>query len=363
VPNKPLTTATEIKQNYQKSKKRNIFVLLIIVTAIIVAVIISVSLGAAKPQFNEAMSAIFAKLFPFLNIDGGLPTVQRIILNVRLPRIILALLAGAGLAVSGATMQGVLRNPLVSSYILGISAAAGFGASLAIVFGIGVLTTADSYMIIVNAFFFSLIAMVIVYGASRIKNMAKETVILMGIAISSLFSALTSLVQYIAPEHEAVRQVVYWLMGGLDSASWTNNLIIFSVVLFSTVLMMQQSWNINVLSMGEEVAISLGVNAKRSLGITLVLSALATSAIIAFTGVIGFVCLMAPHIARVLIGSDHRFLIPCSALVGGCLLLCADTVGRLVLAPTEIPVGIVTSMIGAPFFIYILLTKRRKSWF
>jgi iron complex transport system permease protein len=345
-----------------KGKKRKVIALLLIVTAIIVAVIVSVSVGASTPGFNDAVTAISAKLFPFLNLDPGSIFVQTIILNVRLPRVVLALIAGAGLAVSGATMQGVLRNPLVSPFILGISAAAGFGASLALVFGIGILTSYSSYMVITNAFIFSLIAMLIVYGVSRLKNISRETVILVGVAISSLFSALLSLVQYVAPESEAVREVVYWLMGGLDRVSWTNDIVVFSVVLVSSILMMRQSWNINVLSLGEDVAISLGVDAKRSLGINLILSALATSAVIAFTGVIGFVCLIAPHIARMLLGSDHRFLIPSSALVGACLLLCSDTLGRIILSPTEIPVGIITSMIGAPFFIYILLTKRRKNW-
>jgi iron complex transport system permease protein len=360
--NKPLITAAEIKQNYKKGKKRKIYALLIFIAALLVSVIVSVSLGSSTLGFEDAVTTISAKLFPFLNLDPGSVLAQRIILDVRLSRITLAIIAGAGLAVSGATMQGVLRNPLVSSYILGISAAAGFGASLALVFGIGVLTSVSGYMVIINAFVFSLIAMLIVYGVARMKNMTKETVILVGVAVSYLFSALLSLVQYFGPESDAVRQVVYWMMGGLDRASWANNPIVFSIVLVASILMMQQSWNINVLSLGEDVAISLGVNAKRALGTTLILSALATSAIIAFTGVIGFVCLIAPHMARMLIGSDHRFLIPCSALVGACLLLCSDTIGRLILAPTEIPVGVITSMIGAPFFIYILLTKRRKSW-
>jgi iron complex transport system permease protein len=130
----------------------------------------------------------------------------------------------------------------------------------------------------------------------------------------------------------------------------------------TVILMMQQSWNINVMSMGEEVATSLGVTSKRVLTVTMVLETLATASIISFTGVIGFVCLISPHIARMVIGSDHRFLIPCSALIGACLLLCSDTVGRLVIQPAELPVGIVTSLLGVPFFIYILVSKRRQSW-
>jgi iron complex transport system permease protein len=182
------------------------------------------------------------------------------------------------------------------------------------------------------------------------------------VAVGYLFSALLSLIQYVAPEHQAVRSVVFWLMGGLNTATWSGILFVLPVVALTFVLMFQQSWNINALSMGEDVAKSLGVNSKRVLTITMMLEALATAAIIAFTGVIGFICLISPHIARSLIGNDHRFLVPCSALVGAGLLLCSDTVARLVLAPTELPVGIVTSLLGVPFFIYILLNRRKQNW-
>jgi iron complex transport system permease protein len=259
-------------------------------------------------------------------------------------------------------MQGVLRNPLVSSYILGISSAAGFGAALAIVFGMGVIAGFSGYLVIVNAFIFSCLAMVMVYGIARLRGVTTETVILAGVAIGFLFSALLSLIQYVGPEHGALHAIVFWLMGGLQSATWEGIMIVFPIVILTVVLMVQQSWNINVMSMGEEVATSLGVNSKRVLTITMVLETMATASIISFTGVIGFICLISPHISRMLIGSDHRFLIPCSALVGACLLLCSDTVGRLVLQPAELPVGIVTSLLGVPFFIYILVSKRRQSW-
>ena len=357
-----MSTAAELKRLYHKGKKRKILVLLSIFTAPLVSVVVSVSLGAGSPRFNEAMQVIISKLFPFLNINPGPQLTQIIILNLRLPRIILAIIAGAGLAAAGATMQGVLRNPLVSSYVLGISSAAGFGAALAIVFGVGILSVFGGYIVIVNGFLFSLLAMVIVYCIARIRGMSSETVILVGVAVGFLFSALLSLIQYVAPEYKAVSAVVFWLMGSLTSATWEGILIILPIVVVTIVLMVQQSWNINVMSMGEDVATSLGVNSKRVLAINMVLETLATASIIAFTGVIGFVDLIAPHIARMLIGSDHRFLIPCSALVGAFMLLCSDTVARLVLAPTELPVGIVTSLLGVPFFIYILVSKRRQSW-
>lgn len=355
-------SATEIEKLYQKGKKRKVLVILSLFLALLIAIVVSISLGAGSPRLEEAVRVIFSKLFPFLNIDPGPKTTQIIILDLRLPRVVLSIIAGIGLAASGATMQGVLRNPLISSYILGVSSAAAFGAALAIALGIGVIAGFGRYMVILNAFIFSLLAVVLVYGIARLRGVTAETVILGGVAISFLFSALVSLIQYIAPEHEAVRAVVFWLMGSLARATWEGIQIVSPIVFVTLVLMVQQSWSINIMGMGVEVATSLGVSSKRVLTITMVLVTLTTASIISFTGVIGFICLISPHIARMLVGSDHRFLIPCSALLGALLLLCSDTVGRLVLQPVELPVGIVTSLLGVPFFIYMLISKRRQIW-
>ncbi|MGB9960556.1 MAG: FecCD family ABC transporter permease [Candidatus Bathyarchaeales archaeon] len=350
------------KNFYEESKGKKLFVIFCLSVSLILIAAVSVSLGAASPGFFEAVQVVLSKIFPFLGFDPGSKITQLIILEIRLPRALLAIIAGAGLAASGATMQGVLRNPLVSSYILGISAAAGFGAALVIAFGVSVIAGVGWYLVIINAFIFSWLAMIMVYGIARMRGMSPETVILAGVAIGYLFSAALSLIQYVAPEYEAVRAVVFWLMGGLNRATWESITILFPIVILAIFLMVLQAWNINVMSMGEDVATSLGVTPKRVLTVTMVLETLATASIISFTGVIGFVCLISPHIARMLIGSDHRFLIPCSSLVGACLLLCSDTVGRLVLQPTEIPVGIVTSLLGVPFFLYILISRRRRIW-
>lgn len=355
-------TMLEVKQLYSKGKKRKILIILSIFLALIAVICVSISLGAASPSIAAALRVIAAKTFPFLNLDPGTSLEQTIIWTIRLPRIVLAIVAGAGLAAAGATMQGILRNPLVSSYILGISSAAGFGAALAIGLGVGVLSVLGGYLVVGNAFIFCLIAMVIVYMIARIRGMSSETVILAGVAVGLLFSALLSLIQYVAP-HDANRSaIIFWLMGGLHTANWDSILICLPIVGVTMILMILQSWNINIMSMGEDVATSLGVNSKRVLSINMVLETLATASIIAFTGIIGFVDLVAPHIARMLIGNDHRYLIPCSMLVGSLTLLCADTVGRLILMPTELPVGIVTSLLGVPFFIYLLVNKRRQSF-
>jgi iron complex transport system permease protein len=357
-----MIAVADLKQRYKTGKKKKLLVIFSLFLALLVVALISISLGAASPSIDAAIQVIFSKSLPFLHLDPGTKLAQTIIWDIRLPRLLLAIIAGAGLAAAGATMQGLLRNPLVSSYVLGISSAAGFGAALAIVFGISVVSIYGGYLIIGNAFVFCLLAMVMVYLIARVRGMSSETVILAGVAVGFLFSALLSLIQYTAPKTEAVNAIVFWLMGGLYNATWDNIIICLPIVGATIILMMFQAWNINIMSMGEEVAVSLGVNSKRVLATNMILETVATASIIAFTGIIGFVDLIAPHIARMLIGNDYRYLIPCSAVLGAFMLLCADTVSRLIIMPTELPVGIVTSLLGVPFFIYLLANKRRQSF-
>jgi iron complex transport system permease protein len=357
-----MSTAAQIKSVYKQGKKRKILALTTLFIILIVAMVVSISIGAGAPTLNDAINVIASKLFPFLNINPGSELTQSIILDTRLPRLLLAVIAGAGLAASGASLQGVLRNPLVSSYTLGISSAAGFGAALAIVFQIGVFTQYPAYVTVANAFLFSLIAVLIVYVIAHMRGISSEAVILSGVAVGYLFSALISFIQYVTPEHEAVRSVVFWLLGSFVSATWTSVLVVLPFVAITIIFMIRYSWDLNVLSLGEDTAKSMGINSKRVLTIYLILTTIATASIVSFTGILGFVCLVSPHIARMLIGNDHRFLIPCSILVGSSLLLCADTLARMVLYRSDIPVGIITSLLGIPFFIYLLLNRKRKMW-
>jgi iron complex transport system permease protein len=357
-----MSTASELKSLYHKGKKRKIFAILSIFLVLLIIIVISVSLGAGSPRFNEVIQVILSKLFPFFGVEPGPQITQIIVFEIRLPRVVLAVIAGAGLAASGVAMQGVLKNPLVSPYILGISSAAGFGAALAIALGIGVVTQYGGYMVVANAFVFSFLAMLMVYGIARLRGVTPESVILAGVAVGFLFSAMLALVQFIAPEHAAVRAIVFWLLGGLYTATWESILIILPIVLVAIALIMRHSWDMNVMSLGEEVAMSIGVNSQQVIVICMALATLATASIVSFTGVIGFICLVSPHIARMMIGSDHRFLLPCSTVLGALLLLCSDTLARLVLMPSEVPIGIVTALIGVPFFLYLLLSRRRQFW-
>ena len=200
--------------------------------------------------------------------------------------------------------------------------------------------------------------MMLVYGIARIKGAAPETLILAGVAFGYLFSAGVSALKYIA-HSEVLKDLVVWLMGGLWGANWMQVGLLIPLVLSCMAVLLCFAWDMNVLAAGEEVATNLGVNVARLRLVTLIIASLAASATVAFTGVIGFIGLVAPHISRRLIGSDNRFLIPCSSLLGAIILLSSDTIARTILAPTEIPVGIITSSIGVPFFLYLLL-KRKK---
>lgn len=319
----------------------------------------STAQGVVSLSLRDVFNIVSSNFFPFVKFE--IPRLFHIIVwDLRLPRILLAIIAGAGLALAGTVMQGILRNPLVSPFTLGISSAAGFGASLAIVLGTGIVGT-GKYLIIGNAFFFAILCVLLVYGIAGIKGASAETLILAGIAVMYFFSALTSLLQYLATEGQ-LKGVVHWLFGNLALARWENLLIIFIMFLLSFGLMMKYAWDLNALAAGDEVAISLGVNTRQVRFILMVLATLITATIVCFTGIIGFVCLVAPHITRMLVGNDHRFLLPGSCLVGAILLLVADTIGRTIIQPVEIPIGIITSFIGVPMFLYLLLTRKKKYW-
>jgi len=274
-------------------------------------------------------------------------------------RILLSIVAGMGLAIAGAVMQGILKNPLASPFTLGISSAASFGAALAIVLGAGFV--GGDWMIIGNAFVFTLIASMTVYGLAKYKGITPETMILAGIAIMYLFQAMTSFLQYVG-HAEQVQEVVFWMMGSMGRSSWEKVWIVTAVIAICFPYLLLKSWDINALGAGDETATSLGVNVEKTRVICMMAVSFITASVICFTGTIGFIGLVSPHITRLVIGGDHRFLLPASALVGGLLLLAADTAARTVLAPVILPVGIMTAFLGVPFFVYLFLRKRKEFW-
>ncbi|MDR0523119.1 MAG: iron ABC transporter permease [Candidatus Methanoplasma sp.] len=292
--------------------------------------------------------------------DGGM---GRIVWGVRLPRIIACVLVGAGLAVSGAVMQCVLRNHLASPYTLGISGAAAFGASFAIIFlqaGSGAsssVSVSNPYVVTLCAFAFSLAATGAVLLLARVAGASAEAMVLAGIAISAMAAAGLSFMQYIATDSQ-LANIVSWSFGDMGRATWRWNLMVLAVLAPSALYFAYRRWDYNAMDSGEETAKGLGVNTGRERMIGMVLASLASSVIVSFFGIVAFIGLLGPHIARMILGSDHRFLIPGAMIFGAAMLLASDKVGMAVLSPAVVPVGIITSALGGPLFIYLLVRRR-----
>jgi iron complex transport system permease protein len=280
-------------------------------------------------------------------------------------RIIGALLAGAGLAVAGVVMQCILRNPLASPFTLGISSAAAFGASFGIIFlGAGsamtsIISISNPYVTTLCAFLFSLLATGSILLLTKITRVSAETIILAGVAINVMFSAGLSFMQYIATDSQ-LGNIVAWTFGDLGKATWSWDYLILLVFLPVTLYFVYKRWDYNALDTGEDTAKGLGVNTERERIVGMILTSVLSAVIVSFFGIIAFIGLLAPHIARMMIGSDHRYLIPLSIIIGAIILILADGVGQVILYPSVIPVGIITSMLGGPLFIYLLIRRYRK---
>jgi len=230
---------------------------------------------------------------------------------------------------------------------------------LAIILGAGFVT--GKYIIIVNAFVFALLSSFIIYGLSRYKSATPETMILAGIALMYLFSAMTGILQYFG-EAEAVKEVVFWMFGSLGRASWDKLSLMSIIIALCIPLIMLKSWDLNALGVGDERAKSLGVNVEQTRIVCFILASLVTAGIICFTGTIGFIGLVSPHMCRMVIGGDNRYLIPASGFFGAALLLGADTIARTIVAPVILPVGLITSFMGVPLFLYLIMRKRKEYW-
>jgi len=276
--------------------------------------------------------------------------------TLRLPRVVLALLIGSGLAMAGGLSQAVLRNPLASPFTLGIASGGAFGAALAIILGV-----LSPWAMAASAFAFALSTSLLVLGLARLKNSRPETLILGGVAVMFLYSAATSLLQYVGTEHQT-QAIVFWSFGNLGRAGWNEIAVAAAMILLPAPLLLKLAWDLNALAGGDEAAASLGVDVGRVRLLGIVLSSLMAAGAIAFAGVIGFIGLVAPHAARMCVGSDHRYLFPASALFGAALVTGADAAARTIWAPQVIPIGIVTSFLGVPFFFWLLLRSSREYW-
>lgn len=302
---------------------------------------------------DTVIAVVLSSVFPIE--ETWTPTAASAVVNVRIPRIIAGLLVGAGLAVSGASFQGMFRNPLVSSQILGVAAGAGFGAA------IGILISDSLVLVQVLSFVFGLLAVGAAYGLSRVRSTTPILMlVLSGIVIASLFSALTSMVKYVADPMNKMPAIVFWLLGSLNHVSAPDLMVLGPIIAVSIAGLLVVRWRINVLTMGDEEARALGVNTEHLKLVIILLSTVITAAAVCMSGIIGWIGLVIPHMGRMLVGPDNRYLLPVSVLLGGAFLIAVDTVARTA-APAEIPIGILTAIIGAPIFA-VLLRRNNPGW-
>jgi len=353
---KPVFDVADEKKKYRKlMTKRSIFIGFCVVL-LIIFVGVSLALGSSSLTFTEAYAAIFAKFFPnWFNVSS---LADNVVWTLRLPRILLGLLAGAALAMSGSTTQAILRNPLATPFTLGISTAAVFGASMGLILGTGFGD--GTLMIIVNSFVCSLIPVFVVLLFAKRYGASPLLIILAGIAISAFFSACTTILQYFG-EANAVASTVYWSIGDLSRAAWWQLPYLLATFIICLAINLRFSRDLNIMKMGDDTAKGLGVEVNRVRIITMVVACLSTATVVCFTGVIGFICLLAPHICRAIIGGDERYLIVASSIFGAVLLLAADLLARRLIAPLVIPVGAITAFLGAPLLLYLLYRMVKTS--
>lgn len=348
-----------VSEQYNVAKAKKIAIIFILLALVFLFFVVSVFVGSGTLSFKEVFLAIFNK---------GCETARLIVRRIRFPRVIAALIAGGGLAVSGLVMQTVLKNPLASPTTLGVSNAAVFGANFAIiVVGAGAFhSTHGSWLSISNPYLvstFSFLSAIIAAGSilllARLKNLNASAIVLAGVAVSAIFQAGTTLIQYFASDTQ-VASAVYWTFGDLGRASYKTDLIMFIVVAVSTLFFFSKRWDFSAMSGGLAYAKTLGVNTRFMTIMSLLLASLITSVTVSFLGIIGFVGLTAPQFMKRIVGDDYRYLLPSSFLAGALLLLISDILGRLPIFGTSVPVGVVTSLIGGPVFLAILLRRKKN---
>jgi len=346
-------SATDIKDAYRRTGIIKSGIVVSLFFLIILLLGLSVTLGPIQYTLWDVYSTIFHQFLP--DHFASTELADTIIWNIRLPRALFGIVAGASLAIGGCILQGILKNPLASDYTLGIAHGAGFGSALAIIIGSGLI--GGEYLIVVNAFIFSLIPTFFIFGMSRYKRATPETIILAGIAMMYLFSASITLVQFFGSS-DAVTAMVFWMVGDLGKATWDKLVPMSFMMICCIPYLISKSFELNVMGAGDESAKSLGVNVERSRAIMMLVTSLMISSVVCFTGAIGFVGLVGPHIARMVIGGDNRFLLPAAGLFGAILLVSSDIIATQIISPTILPVGVVTSFMGVPLFIYLIMKRK-----
>jgi len=350
IKNDVATSSTE----YFRYVRRKKYIILLLFALCIIVTLYSLCSGSSGMKLAEVFRCF---------IGNGTKQENSIIFNIRLPRIVTGAIVGVLMAMSGCVMQSILRNPLASSTTLGVSQGASFGATVGIIcFGAGLQGTVSSAsaitiynptVVVVCAFIGGIFSAIVILTLSQFKKLTPSAMVLAGVALSSLFSGGTTLVQYFADDVQ-VSAVVFWTFGDLGRTNWNEIRILTITAIVIFIFFMFNRWNYNAMNGGTDTAKSLGVNVDKILIISMLAASFAASVAVAFVGIISFVGLIAPHMIRKFVGSDHRYLLPASALTGALILLISDTFGRMIVAPIILPIGAITSFLGAPMFLYLL---------
>ncbi len=339
-----------VMNDYRRIVRRRLLLILLLALLIVASLLLDFMLGPSGLPLQN----LWQTLTDPASADPG---TRAIVWDIRLPYAVMAIIVGLALGLAGAEMQTILNNPLASPFTLGVSSAAAFGAALAIVLGIGLPGIPGQWFISANAFIFALLAALLLDGITRWTQVATSGVILFGIALVFTFNALVSMLQFIANE-DTLQGLVFWTMGSIDRASWSKVAILLVALALVMPLSLRSAWKLTALRLGEDRAISFGINVRRLRLTTLLRISILSALSVAFVGPIGFIGLVAPHIARMLFGEDHRFYLPASALIGALVLSLASIASKNLIPGAIIPVGIVTSLVGVPFFLSIILRHR-----
>lgn len=333
--------------DYRKNELRSISFLVLLTVFLLLSILLSLRAGSYNTPVTELIKGIFGK--------SADKKINLVVQNNRMPRICTAIIAGAGLGLAGCILQAILHNPLASASTLGVSQGATFGAAFAIV----AMNMTGSIGISVYSFLGSIAVAIVILGLSRFKQVSAEGIVLAGVAISSMLSGATTLIQYFANEIQ-LTSLVFWTFGDLGSTGWEDLRPMGIMVLILLVYCFAHRWDYNALLNGEETAVSLGIHVQRLTLTNMVLCCLTCSIIVSNVGLINFIGLVAPHIVRMVVGNNHVYLIPGSVLAGAALLLLGDLIARVAIMPIILPIGAITSFLGGPLFLYLLFKGGRK---
>ncbi|MCI5483978.1 MAG: iron ABC transporter permease [Clostridiales bacterium] len=333
--------------DYRKNELRSISFLVLLTVFLLLSILLSLRAGSYNTPVTELIKGIFGK--------SADKKINLVVQNNRMPRICTAIIAGAGLGLAGCILQAILHNPLASASTLGVSQGATFGAAFAIV----VMNMTGAIGISIYSFLGSIAVAIVILGLSRFKQVSAEGIVLAGVAISSMLSGATTLIQYFANEIQ-LTSLVFWTFGDLGSTGWEDLRPMGIMVLILLVYCFAHRWDYNALLNGEETAVSLGIHVQRLTLTNMVLCCLTCSIIVSNVGLINFIGLVAPHIVRMVVGNNHVYLIPGSVLAGAALLLLGDLIARIAIMPIILPIGAITSFLGGPLFLYLLFKGGRK---